>query len=45
ALVVGGKAKDLKEGVALAGHSIDSGSARAKLEALIVLSQRLAQEK
>ncbi len=31
ALVVGGKARDLKEGVALAASSIDSGSATAKL--------------
>ncbi len=45
ALVVGGKAKDLKEGVALASHSIDSGSARAKLEALIAFSQKLAAER
>ena len=45
ALVVGGKARDLKEGVTMAAHSIDSGSARAKLEALVVLSKKLAQEK
>ena len=45
ALVAGGKARDFKEGVALAAHSIDSGSARAKLEALIALSQKLAHEK
>jgi anthranilate phosphoribosyltransferase len=45
ALVVGGKAKDLKEGIALAKRSIDSGAARAKLEALIALSQKLAAEK
>jgi anthranilate phosphoribosyltransferase len=45
ALVAGAKARDLKEGVALAAKSIDSGAARGKLEALIVLSQRLAAEK
>jgi anthranilate phosphoribosyltransferase len=45
ALVVGARAKDLKEGVALAAHSIDSGSARAKLEALVALSQKLAAER
>jgi len=45
ALVAAGKAKDFKEGVALAARSIDSGSALAKLEALLSLSQKLAQEK
>jgi len=45
ALMVGGKAKDLKDGVALASHSVDSGSAWAKLETLVVSSQKLAQEK
>ncbi len=45
ALVAAGKAKDFKEGVALAVHSIDSGSARAKLEGLIALSRKLAQER
>src|SRR6188474_23582 len=42
ALVVGAKARDLKEGVALAAQSIDSGAAAAKLEALVALSQSLA---
>ncbi len=42
ALVVGGKARDLKEGVALAASSIDSGAATAKLAALVDLSHRLA---
>jgi anthranilate phosphoribosyltransferase len=42
ALVVGGKARDLKEGVALAASSIDGGSATAKLAALVDLSHRLA---
>ena len=45
ALVVGGKARDLKEGVALAAHSIDSRAAQRKLAALIDLSQKLAREK
>jgi anthranilate phosphoribosyltransferase len=45
ALVAGGRARDLKEGVGLAAGSIDSGGARGKLEALVALSQRLAQEK
>ena len=44
-LVAGGKARDFKEGVALAAQSIDSGAARARLEALIELSQKLAAEK
>ncbi|UWQ81058.1 anthranilate phosphoribosyltransferase [Leisingera sp. S132] len=34
ALVVAGKASDLKEGVARAAESIDSGAAKAKVEAL-----------
>src|SRR5215470_9477476 len=33
ALLVGGKARDLKEGVALAAHSVDSGEAGRKLAA------------
>src|SRR6266571_4153149 len=45
ALVVGGKARDFKEGVALAAQSIDSGSAAARLQGLTSLSQRLAAEK
>ena len=45
ALVAGGRARDLKEGVGLAASSIDGGGARGKLEALVALSQRLAQEK
>jgi anthranilate phosphoribosyltransferase len=45
ALVAGGRARDLKEGVGLAASSIDGGGARDKLEALVALSQRLAQEK
>ena len=45
ALVAGGRARDLKEGVGLAARSIDDGGARGKLELLVALSQRLAQEK
>ena len=45
ALVAGARARDLKEGVALAGQSIDSGAARRKLEALVALSRTLAEEK
>jgi anthranilate phosphoribosyltransferase len=45
ALVAGARARDLKEGVALAGQSIDGGEARSKLGQLVALSQRLAQEK
>ncbi len=41
ALVVGNKAEDLKEGVALAAASISSGAATRKLEDLVVLSRRL----
>ena len=44
ALVVGGRAHDLKEGVSLAAKSIDSGSAADKLDGLIALSQGLASE-
>jgi len=38
ALVVAGKAKDLKTGVDLATHSIDSGEAEGRLDRLIVVS-------
>ncbi len=38
ALLVGGKAKTLRDGVTLAARSIDSGKARAVLEALVKLS-------
>jgi len=38
ALLVAGKAKTLREGVALASESIDSGKALAVLEALVALS-------
>jgi anthranilate phosphoribosyltransferase len=39
ALVVGGVASDLQEGVDLAAQAIDSGAAQAKLSALIACSQ------
>jgi len=42
ALVAGLRAHDLKEGVALAARSIDSGEARSCLERLAALSRRLA---
>ncbi|UQD69055.1 anthranilate phosphoribosyltransferase [Bradyrhizobium japonicum] len=38
ALVVAGRAKDLKEGVAIAAKSLDSGAANAKLKHLIAVS-------
>jgi anthranilate phosphoribosyltransferase len=38
ALLVAGKAKSLRDGVALAAESIDSGKAKAVLEALVKLS-------
>jgi len=44
ALLVGGLAHDLKDGVALAARSIDSGAASKKLEGLIALSERLTTE-
>jgi anthranilate phosphoribosyltransferase len=44
ALVVGGRARDLKDGVALAAQAIDSGAAADRLAGLIALSQRLASE-
>jgi anthranilate phosphoribosyltransferase len=45
ALVAGGRARDLKDGVALAAQSIDGGAARRTLQGLVALSQRLAAEK
>jgi anthranilate phosphoribosyltransferase len=45
ALLVGAKVRDLKEGVAMAVQSVDSGAAARKLSALVDLSQRLATEK
>jgi anthranilate phosphoribosyltransferase len=45
ALVAGSRARDFKEGVGVAAHAIDSGAARGKLEALVGLSRRLAEER
>jgi anthranilate phosphoribosyltransferase len=45
ALVAGARARDLKEGVSLAAESVDSGAAGRKLERLVELSRRLAEEK
>jgi anthranilate phosphoribosyltransferase len=42
ALVVGGKAQDFKDGVAMAIASVDSGAAARKLGELAALSHRLA---
>lgn len=44
AMVVAGRAKDLTEGVALAQTSLDTGSARARLERLVTLTASLAPE-
>ncbi len=41
-LVVGGKASDLAEGIALAQQQIDSGAAAATLERFISASQEAA---
>ena len=38
ALIVGGKATTLTDGVALATHSIESGAARAALDTLIAVT-------
>ena len=45
ALVSGGTARDLKQGVGLAARSVDSGAAAGKLSALVQLSRALAAEK
>jgi anthranilate phosphoribosyltransferase len=45
ALVAGARARDFKEGAQLAGHAIDSGAARAKLDALVHVSRELAGDK
>src|SRR5437588_4131409 len=42
ALVVGAKARDLKEGVELAARSVDAGAAREKLERLVRLTRELS---
>jgi anthranilate phosphoribosyltransferase len=41
ALVAGARARDLKDGIALATESIDSGRARSALDSLVALSRRL----
>ncbi len=41
ALIVAGKAKDLKEGAALAAKSIDSGEAEGRLDRLIAVSNAM----
>ena len=38
ALIVAGKAKDLKEGVAIGARTLDSGAAAARLKQLIAVS-------
>jgi len=38
ALIIADKAKDLKEGVSMASHSIDSGNAKSILDRLIDIS-------
>jgi anthranilate phosphoribosyltransferase len=45
ALVAGGRATELKDGVQLAAQSIDSGAARERLDRLVAFSQKLATEK
>jgi anthranilate phosphoribosyltransferase len=45
ALVAGGRARELREGVEHAARSLDSGAARDRLERLIAFSQKLAAEK
>jgi anthranilate phosphoribosyltransferase len=44
ALFVAGRARDLKEGVALAGASLDTGAARDRLLKLVAVSAALAPE-
>ena len=43
ALLVGGLAQDLREGMALAARAIDSGAARERLEALVALTQQMVE--
>jgi len=40
AIAAGGKARDIREGVAAAAHSIDSGAALGRLERMVEFSQR-----
>ena len=45
ALVVGAHAHDLKQGAATAARALDTGAARHKLDQLVALSRKLADEK
>jgi len=45
ALVAGAKARDLADGVELAARSIDGGAARERLDRLVALSRKLAEDK
>src|ERR671923_79012 len=45
ALVAGARARDLKEGAALAAQAIDAGAARARLDRLVEFTQKLARDK
>ena len=40
AIVAGGKAEDFREGIVVATRAIDSGSALAKLDALVEMTNR-----
>lgn len=42
ALIVGGKARDLREGAKLAAEAVDTGAVKAKLEQLIAISRAAA---
>jgi anthranilate phosphoribosyltransferase len=44
ALLVGGMASDLRDGITQAGASVDSGAAFAKLQGLVALSQQLGAQ-
>jgi anthranilate phosphoribosyltransferase len=45
ALVAGGRANDLRQAAGVAAQAIDSGAARQKLDQLVALSRKLADEK
>src|SRR5262245_41607960 len=45
ALVAGGRAADLAAAATVAAHAIDTGAARRKLDDLVTLSRKLADEK
>jgi anthranilate phosphoribosyltransferase len=45
ALVAGGRANDLRQAAGVAAKAIDSGAARQKLDQLVALSRKLADEK